>query len=584
MGIRLAKSNLRCVIALANAMAFAFAFAVACTTPPAPAPQEAKAVEPPATLVLRGGPVVTVDPDQPRAEAIAVRNDRIVVVGSRAEVDPLVGPETKVIELNGQMVMPGFVEGHGHFLSLGFSKIQLDLNGVTSWDEIVEMVGEAAKTAKPGTWIFGRGWHQSKWTKVPEPNVEGLPVHDALSAVSPNNPVFLGHASGHAGYANAKAMELGGVTEETADPPGGTIVRDKKGRPIGAFRETAQRLVAPSRSGDAELEQRKAKLAAEECLKKGITSFQDAGSSVEDVALFQDLAAKDRLGVRLWVMLAKDIPNDRLAEVLPKIKYRDTKNHRLQVTAIKRMIDGALGAHGALLLEPYADLPSSRGLEITPLAELAETAELARKHGFQLCTHAIGDRGNREMLNVYEKALGPNAKEIDHRWRIEHAQHIDPSDVPRFAQLGVIASMQGVHCTSDGPWVPDRLGEERAQRTSYLWKSLIDSGAVVSNGTDTPVEDVDPLRSYYASVTRRMADGKQFFPAELMTREQALRSYTLDAAYAAFQDDVTGSLKAGKLADITVLSKDITRVPAEEILQTKVVATIVGGKVLYRAP
>ena len=282
-------------------------------------------------------------------------------------------------------------------------------------------------------------------------------------------------------------------------------------------------------------------------------------------------------------MLARDIPNDTLAEVLPKVRYRDTERHRLTVAAIKRMIDGALGAHGALLLEPYADLPESRGVEITPRAELARTAALAREHGFQLCTHAIGDRANREMLDVYEEALGPGAKDKDHRWRIEHAQHIDPRDVPRFAQLGIVASMQGVHCTSDGPWVPERLGAERAARTSYLWKSLIDSGAVVSNGTDTPVEDVDPLKSFYASVTRKMKDGGAFFPAEAMTREQALRSYTLDAAYAAFEDDIKGSLTVGKLADITVLSKDITRVPAEEILTTEVVATIVGGRFGYRA-
>ena len=563
--------------------------ALACTTPvPAgggskPGSQAAGAEN--ATLVLRGGTVVTVDEAKPRAQAVAVRDDRILAVGSNEEIGKFIGPKTEVIELDGKMAMPGFIEGHGHFLSVGFSLIQLNLSGVKNWDEIVSMVEAAAKKAPKGRWIFGRGWHQAKWDKEPSLSVEGNPVHTSLSAVSPDNPVILGHASGHAAFANAKAMELAGIGKNTADPPGGTIVRDAKGRATGLLRESAQRLVYGILTDrDEALERRKAKLAAEDCLAKGITSFQDAGSSIDDIAMFRQLAEADQLGVRLWVMLDKGIPNETLAEVLPKIKYRDTKDYRLTVAAIKRMIDGALGSHGALLLKPYTDMPSTRGLPIDTLENLAKTAELARKHGFQLCTHAIGDKGNRDMLDIYEKALGPNAKEINHRWRIEHAQHVDPSDVPRFAKLGVIASMQGVHCTSDGPWVPDRLGEERAEKTSYLWKTLMESGAVVSNGTDAPVEDVDPLPSYYASVTRMMNNGKQFYPAEVMTRDEALKTYTLNAAYAAFEEDIKGSLTPGKLADITVLSKDITTVPAPEILKTKVVATIVGGKVKYRAP
>lgn len=566
------------------AVVVAWAVVVGCATPAAPPPtgSNTEGRPKPATLVLRGGTVVTVNPARPRAEGVAVRGDRIVAVGTHEDVSRYIGPQTEVVELAGRMAMPGFIEGHGHFLLLGFSRMQLDLNRVKNWDEVVRKVAEAVKSAEPGEWIFGRGWHQSKWNDVPEPSVDGLPVHDALSRVSPNNPVFLGHASDHAAFANAAAMALGGVTEDTPDPPGGQIVRDDRGRPTGAFREEARALVFPGDGVRSEaLERKKVRLAAEECLRKGITSFQDAGSSLQDIALFRNLAARDALGVRLWVMLARDIPNETLSEVLPRIKYRDTEHHRLTVGAIKRMIDGALGAHGALLLEPYADLPTSRGLQITPRVELARTAALAREHGFQLCTHAIGDRANRVMLDVYEAALGPRAKQTDHRWRIEHAQHIDPVDVPRFARLGVVASVQAVHCTSDGPWVPDRLGLERAERTSYLWKSLLDSGAVVINGTDAPVEDVDPLKSYYASVTRKMQSGRTFFPSEAMSRAQALRAYTLDAAYAAFEEDIKGSLTVGKLADITVLSKDITRVPADEILTTEVVSTIVGGKVRY---
>ena len=558
-----------------------------CTTPTgesSPSASTPSEPTPRATLVLRGGAVVTVDDKKPRAEAIAVDGERILAVGSNAEIQRFIGPDTKVMELEGRMAMPGFIEGHGHFLSIGFSRIQLDLTKVKNWDEIVSMVAEAAKSTPPGGWIFGRGWHQAKWDTVPKPNVDGVPVHDALSKVSPDNPVFLGHASGHAAFVNAKAMALAGIDDKTPDNPGGTIVRDAKGRATGLLRESAENIVTAVMEGrDDTLELRKAKLAADECLAKGITSFQDAGSSIDDIAMFRRLAVDDKLGVRLWVMLARDIPNNKLAEVLPKIKYRDTENHRLTVAAIKRMIDGALGSHGALLLKPYTDLPTTSGLPIDTTESLTRTAELARQHGFQLCTHAIGDRANREMLDIYEKVLGPAAPTSDHRWRIEHAQHLDPADVPRFAKLGIIASMQGVHCTSDGPWVPKRLGWARARRTSYLWRSLLSSGAVITNGTDAPVEDVDPLRSYYATVTRMMNTGKQFFPEQVLSRDEALKTYTINAAFSAFEEDIKGSLTPGKLADITVLSKDITKVPAKEILQTQVVATIVGGQVKFRA-
>ena len=545
-------------------------------------PPAKPAVEP-ATLVLRGGTVVTVDETKPRAQALAARGDRIVAIGSDQEIAQYVGDTTEVFELEGRMAMPGFVEGHAHFLSIGNGKLQLDLNHVANWDEVVTMVKEAVARAEPGQWVFGRGWHQSKWDKLPDPNVEGFPTHDSLSAVSPDNPVLLTHASGHAVFANAKAMSLASVEAKTKNPSGGEILRDAKGRAVGVFRETASSLVSPKTlPRDPATERKKAKLAAEECLAKGITSFQDAGSSLDDVALFKELAAADQLGVRLWVMLDASISNDELAAVLPTAKYRDSKHHRLAVAGIKRYVDGALGSHGAWLIEPYTDLPETSGLAVDSIEALTRAAELARDHGFQLCTHAIGDRGNREMLDIYAKVLGPDAKSKDYRWRIEHAQHVQPDDVPRFAELGVIASMQAVHCTSDGPWVPQRLGAERAEKTSYLWKSMIDAGVVVTNGTDAPVEDVDPLASYYAAVSRQLKDGTQFFPAQVMSREQALRSYTLDAAYAAFEDDVKGSLVVGKLADITVLSKDITKVDVAEIPKTKVDATIVGGQVRYR--
>jgi predicted amidohydrolase YtcJ len=546
----------------------------------------------PADLVLRNGRVVTVDESRPEANALAVRGGRIVAVGSNEEVETYIGPETEVIDLEGRLAMPGFIEGHGHFMGLGNAKMILDLTKVKDWNEIVTMVGEAAKTAEPGAWIQGRGWHQEKWTSPPPGAVEGLPLHIGLSEVSPENPVILTHASGHAGFVNAKAMELAGIDRNTPDPPGGTIVKGPDGEPIGALRETAQRLVRnalqqyldqrPPEQKRADDEKR-VELASQDLLSKGIVSFHDAGSDFATIDFFKEMAEAGKLPVRLYVMVRRET-NEAMDEKLPQYKMTNAYDGHLTVRSIKRQIDGALGPHGAWLLEPYEDLPESAGLVLEPVEDIAKTAEIAVKHGFQVNTHAIGDRGNRETLDIYEKAFAsaPNGGK-DLRWRVEHAQHIHPDDVPRFAKLGVIASMQGIHCTSDGPWVLKRLGEERAKSGAYVWRDLIASGAVVTNGTDVPVEDADPIASYYASVTRIMPDGNAFFPEQVMTREEALKSYTIQNAYAAFEEDVKGSLTPGKYADIVVLSKDILTVPAEEIREAKVLYTIVGGKILYRA-
>jgi predicted amidohydrolase YtcJ len=538
--------------------------------PPAPEP---------ADLVLTNGDIVTVEEGHPRAEALAARGGVVVAVGSREEVEPYIGDSTRVLDLEGRLAVPGLIEGHGHFLGLGLSKIQLDLMPTKSWEEIVALVAERAREAAPGEWIEGRGWHQSKWTSVPEPNVEGLPVHDALSAVSPDNPVVLRHASGHASFANAKAMELAGITRDTPDPPGGEIVRDAHGDAIGMFRETAQALVARKTPPTEEELRRQVELASEEALSKGITSFQDAGSPVEVVELFKKLADEGALDLRLWVMLRDT--NDKLAEALPRLRMVGYGGGFLTVRAIKHALDGALGSHGAWLLEPYTDLPTSTGFETTPLSTIRETAEMALRYDYQLCTHAIGDRANREILDLYEEELATVPDGRERRWRVEHAQHLNPADIPRFAELGVIASMQGVHCTSDGPWVPTRIGDERAKQGAYVWRKLIDSGAVVTNGTDTPVEDVNPIGSYYASVTRRLPDGSYFYPDQKMGREEALKTYTINAAYSAFEEDVKGSLGVGKMADVTVLSRDILTVPDDEIPGTRVVYTIVGGEVKY---
>ena len=441
-----------------------------------------------------------------------------------------------------------------------------------------------------GEWILGRGWHQEKWDRPPQPAVQGNPVHEALSAATPHNPVLLGHASGHAAFANGRALELAGLDRESDDPEGGELVRDDQGELTGLLRETAQRAVreaaAKSRANQTPAQQeaerrRLVALAGAEALAKGVTSFHDAGVSFDTIDFFRRLEAEGALPVRLYVMVRHE-SNDVMAERLPQYRMEAEPNDFLSVRSIKRQIDGALGAHGAWLLEPYTDMPESIGLVLEPEAEIRRTAEIALQHGFQVNTHAIGDRANRRVLDLYEEVLAANGSPSGHRWRVEHAQHLHADDVPRFAQLGVIASMQGVHCTSDGPWVLKRLGEVRAQQGAYLWRELIDSGAVVTNGTDVPVEDIDPIASFYASVSRRMADGEAFYPQHRMTREEALRSYTVNNAYAAFEEDLKGSLEVGKLADLVVLSQDLLTVPEDEILDTRVDLTIVGGQIRYR--
>jgi predicted amidohydrolase YtcJ len=545
----------------------------------------------PADLVLINGKIVTVDEKQPDAEAIAIRKDTIVAVGSRHEIERYIGKSTQLLDIKGMFAMPGFIDGHGHLLFLGKSKMELDLTKAGDWDQIVSMVEDSVRKAGPGEWIIGSGWHQEKWNKRPSPQIEGYPTDDSLNKVSPENPVLLTHASGHALFANLKARELAGVTKDTKDPDGGAILRDSSGNPAGVFFDAAEELIsrvheeaiAKRTPEQVEAQWRKAiGLAVEDCLSKGITSFEDASSSFRDIDRYKKLVEENNLGIRLWVMIHEQ--NKDLAENLAKYKIINFGDKRLTVRAIKKFMDGALGSHTAWLLEPYSDLPGSTGLNVEPTQDILEAARLAVKNGFQLCVHAIGDRANREMLNIYETVFrenpGINGKSL--RWRIEHAQHLAPVDIPRFAQLGIIASMQAVHCTSDGPWVIKRLGTMRAEEGAYVWQKLMRSGTVVTNGTDTPVEDVDPIPNFYAAVTRRLSDGSIFYPDQRMSREEALRAYTINNAYAAFEEGIKGSLTPGKLADITILTKDIMTIPEEEIRSARVAYTIVGGKVMYQ--
>ena len=534
----------------------------------------------PADLVLRDGKIVTVDDTNPEAQALAVRGDEIIAIGTNDEVAAYIGEMTQVIELDGQLAIPGFIEGHGHFLGVGNAQMQLRLMDTQNWEEVVSMVAAAVEQAQPGQLIRGRGWHQEKWDPLPEPNVEGFPLHDRLSEVSPDNPVLLTHASGHATFANARAMEMSGITRDTPNPDGGEILRDSRNNPIGVFRETASRLLNAASADAAPPDpRRQAELAVAEALSKGVTSFQDAGSSFETVDLLKSMVDDGSLGIRLWVMLRES--NEALAARGADYRMVGYGNNHLTVRAIKRSIDGALGSRGAWLLEPYSDSPESTGLNTTTPESISNTAAWAITNDFQLCVHAIGDRANRETLDIFQRVFEANPDKSDLRWRDEHTQHLHPDDIPRFAELGVIASMQGVHCTSDAPYVVARLGEQRAEQGAYVWKTLLETGAVVSNGTDAPVEDVSPLASYYATVSRKLADGSVFYPDQRLSRLEALQTYTINAAFAAFEEDIKGSLSVGKLADITVLSKDVMTISEDEIPSTEVVYTIVGGKVLY---
>jgi predicted amidohydrolase YtcJ len=540
-----------------------------------------------ASMVIYNANVYTIDSLRPRAEAIVLDGERILYVGSNDSAKDWIADSTRVIDAKGKLVTPGWIEGHGHIHGMGASLVNLNLMKAKNWDEILAMVAEAAKKARPGDWIIGRGWHQEKWAPTPAKQYLGYPYHEELDKVSPDNPVLLTHASGHSSYINAKAMQLAGITEKTSNPPGGDIVKDPAGKIIGVLEERAQSLVGKpytewlQQRPEAERKAEWAKsiyLAEQECLRNGITSFVDAGSSFEQVAWMKELADQGKLGIRHYVMVRSGIRDlQQNASVFP---IMNAGNRHFTVRSIKVSLDGALGSYGAWLLEPYTDRKGFYGQNTFSIPELKEIAGFAWQKDLQLCVHAIGDRANRETIDIFAEQIGKD-KAKDHRWRIEHAQHMNPTDIPRFKEWNIIASMQGIHCTSDAPFVPRRLGDKRAEEGAYMWRAFMNAGVLVNNGTDVPVEDIDPFANFYASVTRKGKDGNAFYPAQRMTREEALYSYTLANAIAAFEDKDKGSLQLGKLADIVIFDQDLMTVPEEKIAETKVVMTIVGGKVVY---
>ncbi len=544
-----------------------------------------------ASLIILNANVYTVNPDMPKAQSIAVMGDTIAFVGASNDAEQFVGENTEVIDLQGRTLTPGLIEGHAHFIGVGVNKMNLDMLQVRSYEEMLEMVAEAAKKTRPGVWITGRGWHQDKWDSLPPVMVKGFPTHAGLSEVAPDNPVYLKHASGHAALANAKAMEVAGVMSINQEMPGaeevagGEIIKDELGNPSGIFNENAMGLITehiPTRTLEGNI--RAAELAMQACLENGITSFQDAGITKDIERLYRKLAEEGKMKVRVWAMISgRD--SVLLGEYYENGPAIGLGNDFLTMRSIKLYTDGALGSRGAWLLEQYADMPDAYGHETTPMHVVYETSLKALESGLQVCSHAIGDRANREVLDNYEKAFKekPDLAQ-DHRFRIEHAQHLSAADIPRFGELGVIPAMQAVHMSSDRPWAIERLGKERIEEGAYVWRKLLDSGARIVNGTDAPVEPVNPIPSFYASITRKTLAGAPeggFEPEQKMTREEALKSYTLDAAYGAFEDNIKGSIEVGKLADFTVYSQDLMRVDEDKILDTQIDMTIVGGRVLY---
>ncbi len=547
----------------------------------------------PADVVILGGTIYTVNDKQPTVESVVVNGDKITYAGNEQEARTWIGDSTTVIDLQGRIMTPGFIEGHGHLIGVGFNELDLDLMTVTSFEEIVERVRVAASKAKPGQWILGRGWHQDKWTTKPSDMVKGFPSHTSLSKASPDNPVFLSHASGHMSLANAKAMEIAGVNQLSVESlnrnsgEGGEIIRDEHGNPTGLFNENAEDIINKVIPQSDEGRYLQAfDLAMKACHRNGITSFHDAGQSPGQgrrvIEFLKKLRSEGKLSVRLYVMITgwdRDLVHEWLkngVEVDP--------DHWLTIRSIKLNCDGALGSRGAWLIEPYTDRADFFGMATLSMDTVLSTSREALKAGFQVCSHAIGDRANREILDRYETAFTENPEVKDPRFRIEHAQHLHPNDIPRFGQLGVIPAMQAIHMSSDRPWAIDRLGEKRIKEGAYMWQSLLKSGAKIVNGTDAPVEQLNPIPSFYASVTRMTLKGEptgRYEPEEKMTRDQALRSYTLDAAYGAFEENIKGSIEPGKLADFTIFSSDIMTVPDMDILKSEVMMTIVGGKVVF---
>jgi predicted amidohydrolase YtcJ len=529
-----------------------------------------------ADLILLNAHIVTMDRTQPTAQAMAIREDRIVWVGKDVEAQRLFSGTSRIIDLHGATVLPGIIDAHTHLISLGESLLRLNLKDVATEEEVVERVKQKAASTAPNEWILGWGWDEGKWASR-------YPTNEALNAVSPNHPVYLIGLHGFAAWANRKALQIAGVSKDTKDPENGKILRDEKtGEPTGILLNRAQELVGkhvPAMT--LEQVKRGVELAAQECVRNGLTSVHEALVRPVQLQAFRELIGEGRVPLRVYVMLdgADQIFVAQWLARGPEIDPR----HQLTIRAFKLFADGALGSRGAALLQPYSDAPQTKGMITTPEPQVYQLTRTSLERGFQVCTHAIGDAANRMVLDAYANALKSVAQANGPRLRIEHAQVLAPEDIPRFAKLGVIASMQPTHCTSDMKWAETRLGPQRV-KGAYAWRSLLDTGAHLPLSSDFPGETLNPFYGIYAAITRQDPAGNPpggWYPEQRLTLDEALRGYTVEAAYAEFEENEKGSIEKGKLADLTVISQDITTLVPKEILSIRVLKTFIGGKLVY---
>jgi predicted amidohydrolase YtcJ len=535
------------------------------------------AQSPSADLVLLNAHVVTMYDKQPSAEAIAIEGDRIAWVGSTNEVKRLYPKPARTVDLHGRTVLPGIIDAHTHLINLGESLVRLNLKDLPTEKGIIERVKQRVASTAPGEWILGWGWDEGKWAS-------NYPTNQALSAATPSNPVFLVGLHTFAAWANQRALQMAGITKNTKDPENGRIVRDETtGEPTGILLNRAQDLVAkhipPTTLAQAK---RAMQLAARECVRNGLTSVHEAKVTPLMVQAVQEMVREGQMPLRVYAML--DGADTNLVDEWLKRGPAIDPHHQLTIRAFKLFADGALGSRGAALLEPYSDAPT-KGVMTTPESEVHSLTRRALESGFQVCAHAIGDAANRAVLNAYEQAEKEVPEAHDPRLRIEHAQVLAPEDIPRFAKLGVIASMQPTHCTSDMPWAEKRLGPERV-KYAYAWRSVKDSGAHLPLSSDFPGETLNPFYGIYAAITRQDPEGNPpdgWHAEQKLTLEQALRGYTIEAAYAEFEEKDKGSIEKGKLADLTVISEDIAKIPPRQILSIRVLKTFVGGKAVYDA-
>ncbi len=528
------------------------------------------------SILLVNGLVYTANDNTPTAQAIAIHEGKIAGVGSNEEIKSNF-KSTRVIDLNGRAVYPGFVDAHGHMEGLGAFAANLNLIDTRSVEEIQGIVAQRIASLKPGAWIRGRGWDQNKWKE------KSFPTSAMLDAVAKDVPVYLRRIDGHVAWVNGKALALANITKATPDPEGGKIVRDKSGNPTGVFIDNASDLVEAVIPQPSEEERTEAfQKAVEMCVKVGLTEVHDMGVDLPGIDIYKKLIAQKRFPFRVYVAIGGI--GETWTEYLKRGPELDGNDGRLTVRALKLYADGALGSRGAALIEPYSDDPLNRGLTLTSSDQLKSAAMQALEKGFQVCTHAIGDRGNNITLNVYEDALKSNtSKARDARFRIEHAQVLEASDIPRFHSLGIIPSMQPTHCTSDMYWAEDRVGPKRV-KGAYAWRSLLDQGSIIPAGSDFPVESPNPLAGFYAAITRQDKAGWPdggWYADQRMTREEALKAFTIWAAYASFEESIRGTIEEGKLADFTILSADIMKIDPKKILDTHVEMTIIGGEVIY---